>query len=176
MILFIALENFKLSHDGWQKYVEWSKLSQLKEVISLDCSLCPPIIDELNDNDWRYISEDEKTFFGLFTNYDYLVDRVSNYNDFQILAVSKNPDKIDLESFVNPRFKFKGFDLVEDDTRISALTNCGGFPKAFSNDELSTCGLITTYARAKEVQKSLLEHYPDEHHADCSCWAIWRME
>ena len=30
--------------------------------------------------------------------------------------------------------------------------------------------------QAKEVQKRLLQHYPEEPHADCALWAIWRLE
>lgn len=175
MISFVALEKFDPSNEGWEKYVEWAQLPQLREVISLDCSLCPSILNELNDEDWKNISKKEKSFFGLFSNLDYLLKRISGFKDLQISAVSKNPKEASVSSFADSRFQFKGFDLVEDETRISALTNCGGFPKAFSNDELSDCGLILTYERAKEIQQDLLKNYPDEDHADCSFWAIWKM-
>jgi hypothetical protein len=73
-------------------------------------------------------------------------------------------------------FEFMGFDLVEELTRIGALTECGWFSKAFSIKELSDCGLIADYSRAKEIQESLVEHYPDEDHAYCTIIAIWKMK
>jgi hypothetical protein len=57
---------------------------------------------------------------------------------------------------------------------MSALTNCGGFPKAFSNSELSKKGLLTGYERSRSVQDSLIREYPNERHADCHLWAIFR--
>lgn len=73
------------------------------------------------------------------------------------------------------RFKFLGYDLIEEGSGVSALTNCGGFSAAFENNMLNSVGLLPTYAQAKIVQKSLHLHYPDEIHAFCDMWAIWRM-
>ena len=58
---------------------------------------------------------------------------------------------------------------------MSVLTNCGGFPMAFRNEELSHSGLVSTLERAKEIQAALHEHYPDAEHTDCDVWALWRM-
>ena len=52
-------------------------------------------------------------------------------------------------------FEFLGYDLVETETATSALTNCGGFPKAFSNNELNSKGLLNSHSRAIEVQADL---------------------
>ena len=65
--------------------------------------------------------------------------------------------------------------MVDREGSISALTNCGGFPNAFSNSELSEVGLLTEFERAVEVQRMLRSCYPDEHHADCHMWAIFRL-
>ena len=73
-------------------------------------------------------------------------------------------------------FEFIGYDLVDKDSSISALTNCGGFPKAFSNGELSEKGLFRTHERSREVQEALRQQYPTEHHADCHLWAIFRCQ
>jgi hypothetical protein len=39
----------------------------------------------------------------------------------------QNPSDDEVRSFSDPRFVFRGFDLVELKTGISALVNCGGF-------------------------------------------------
>jgi len=71
-------------------------------------------------------------------------------------------------------FRFEGYDLADVDGSTSALTNCGGFPLAFSNDELTSHGLLPSLERASEAQQALAAHYPEEHHADCSVWALFR--
>ena len=92
-----------------------------------------------------------------------------------VLALMENPTDEEVRAFNDDRFIFRGFDLVELQTGISALVNCGGFPKAFSSTDLSDCGLLTDHAKALSVQKLLRAEYPDEHHADCDVWAIWQM-
>jgi hypothetical protein len=72
-------------------------------------------------------------------------------------------------------FIFMGYDLIEESTQISALTNCGGFPETFSNDELNRYGLISDFVRACEVKKLLPRHHPEEHHSKCELYAIWRL-
>jgi hypothetical protein len=79
-------------------------------------------------------------------------------------------------SFNDARFDFRGFDLVEAQTGISTLLNCGGFPKAFSSKDLSNCGLLTEHSHAQNVQKLLKVEYPGEHYADCELSAIWQMK
>jgi hypothetical protein len=58
---------------------------------------------------------------------------------------------------------------------VSALTNCGGFPKAFSAGDLSAAGLIADRSRAVAIRDRLLEEYPHDAHAECAIWAIWRQ-
>jgi hypothetical protein len=69
-----------------------------------------------------------------------------------------------------------GYDLVDVQHSASALSNCGGFPHAFSNEELTSKGLLASHARAVEVQAALRRHYPQEPHADCHVWAIFRHQ
>ena len=68
-----------------------------------------------------------------------------------------------------------GYDLIDDQTQVSALTNCGGFPDVFRNDELNRFGLIDEFNRAREVKTQLAERYPEEAHAKCEMYAIWRL-
>jgi hypothetical protein len=65
---------------------------------------------------------------------------------------------------------------VDVRSSASALTNCGGFPGVFANSELSSCGLLGDLDRAREVQAKLRSAYPDEPHADCDVWAVFRVE
>ena len=163
--------------DNWTKFIEWCGLTQLREVISLDGILCPSIIviDDLSDEDWQHnVSENFKCH--LFHDLERLLDKVAGSDQVNVLALMQNPTDDDVRSFSDRRFIFRGFDLIELQTGISALVNCGGFPKAFASTDLSDCGLLTDHAKALGVQKLLRAEYPDEHHSDCDVWAIWQMK
>lgn len=168
---FVALETFIPTN----KYLEWSKLFQVEEVVSLDSSLCPRIIKDLDEDDRGYQQEHWGTYCDIINNLDWLLHKTRNVEDKQILAVVKEPESDCSVAIHLEGFQFCGYDLVEDFTRISALTNCGGFDKVFSACEISRYGLIEAFERAKEIQLQLQLHYPDEEHANCTLWAIWKM-
>jgi hypothetical protein len=172
--LFVAKRPFDPSvGESWNRYVAWSGLSQLSEVVSLDTMLCPTVPEELTPMDWDHnVHADYLVFF--FHSLDYLRSRVAGDGRLNILAVLQNPTPDDVASMRLPGFAFAGFDLVDVHGDISALTNCGGFEGAFLNAELSELGLLTDPSRAQQVQTALRVQYPEEHHAQCHIWAIWR--
>jgi hypothetical protein len=174
-VLYVAAERFDpTSGDRWEKYISWSQLTQLREVISLDGILCPTIFQELSAEDWNHnVQEDFKTH--LFRDLDYLLGKVARRDGVNVLALMQEPTRAGLDSFVDSRFNFRGFDLIEKGGSISALVNCGGFDKAFSNADLSACGLLTDLSAAQSTERLLRENYPAEPHANCDLWAIWQM-
>ncbi|HET6798201.1 MAG TPA: hypothetical protein VFH40_13660 [Gemmatimonadales bacterium] len=173
--LFVAKRPFDPSiGEAWNRYLAWSGLSQLKEVVSLDTMLCPTVPEELSAEDWNHnVHADYLAFF--FRSPEYLRRRVAGEGRLNLLAVLQNPTHSDLAAVVVPGFAFAGFDLVDIHTDISALTNCGGFEGVFLNAELSELGLLTDLRRAQEVQAELRVQYPEESHAECHVWAIWRQ-
>jgi hypothetical protein len=172
--LFIAKRPFDPSvGQGWDRYLAWSGLSQLREVVSLDTMLCPTVPEELTAADWDYnVHADYQVFF--FRSLEYLLKRISTESRLNILAVIQNPAAADLAAVTLPGFAFAGFDLVDVYGDVSALTNCGGFEGVFVNGELSELGLLPDLTRAREVQATLRGQYPKERHAECHVWAIWR--
>ena len=175
-VVYSAVKRFDPAcGESWTKFIEWCGLTQLREVASLDGILCPTVFQELVDEDWQHvINENFKCH--LFLNLEYLLGKVANNDRVSVLALMQNPTADEVFLFSDRRFIFRGFDLVELQTGISALVNCGGFPKAFSSTDLSDCGLLTDHAKALSVQKLLRAEYPDEPHADCDLWAIWQMK
>jgi hypothetical protein len=171
---YIAVEPFDPRFgETWTNYVAWSGLTQLVEVVSLDSSLCPPVIRELEEEDWKHnVNEDGAIFF--FLDLDYLLRRVAGLGPANILAATRNPEGECGDLLPGGRFEFKGYDLIGQGN--SALANCGGFPLAFQNEELSRSGLVPTLARAREIQASLRDNYPDTSDADCDIWALWKMQ
>lgn len=173
-VLFVAKRPFDPSvGEGWDRYVAWTGLSQLREVVSLDTMLCPTVPEELTAPDWEHnVHADYLVFF--FRSLDYLLKRIMAEGRLNILAVLRNPTAADLTGVSLPGFSFAGFDLVDVCGDVSALTNCGGFEGVFTNAELSELGLLTDLSRAQAVQASLRLKYPEESHAECHIWAIWR--
>jgi hypothetical protein len=174
-VYYAAVEPFDPSGgERWRSYVEWSGLTQLREVVSLDGILCPSVFEGLTDEDWTH-NVPEDFLIGLFHDLDYLLGKLGGEDRANVLALMRNPTAAEVGSFTDPRFVFRGFDLVELQTGVSALVNCGGFDRAFAPADLSACGLLADHAKAASVQNLLRAEYPDEPHADCDLWAIWQM-
>jgi hypothetical protein len=173
--LFLATNPFDPSDGGkWQKYCEWSKIPGLIEVVSLDSLLCKHLIDEFRDEDWNHIvNEDFRLDY--FHNLDYLKQRVHDVPRRNILGLYRNPEAHIAVAPAPGNFNFIGYDLIEEQTQISAVTNCGGFPDVFRNEELNGFGLIDGFDRAREIRRLLVERHPEEHHARCEMYAVWRL-
>ena len=174
--LFIATE--KCDPDdgsGWTKYCEWAKIPQLKEVVSLDGILCPHLVRDFIDEDWQH-NVQENYRLNYFYDLNYLLGRISGVKRRNVLGLYRNPETHISEPPGAGDFKFAGYDLIDEETQISALTNCGGFPLAFSNDELSCYGLISDYTHACRIRERLINQYPNDPHADCELYAIWRLK
>jgi hypothetical protein len=163
------------SGESWPRYVAWSGLHQLRELITLDTILCPPLPVELTAEDWRHnVHADFQTHY--FRSVDYLLARVGAASDVNVLAIRRNPTAAQLDEPLPPDFAFAGFDLLDVAGDVSALTNCGGFPDVFASSELSEVGLLPDLARAYAVRQALRSAYPTDSHTDCHVWAIWRLE
>jgi hypothetical protein len=174
-VVYTAVQRFDPGcGEAWPKFLAWSGLTQLREVVSLDLILCPTLFRPLTAEDWRHnVQEDFK--ITLFHDLDHVLRRAGGGDRVNVLALMENPTEEEVRSFNDARFAFRGFDLVELRTGVSALVNCGGFDGAFAPPELSECGLLTDHAQALQAQRLLRDGYPDERQADCDLWAVWRM-
>ena len=92
----------------------------------------------------------------------------------QIVAVMLRPEIDPLEYMEKRGFTFCGYDLVEDTTSISSITNCGGEFASIPYEKLTEFGLLPTYKDAVLAQLALVEEVPEEHHAYCMIYEIWR--
>lgn len=171
---FIATKRFT-PHDrqAWDKYIAWSGLAHLEEVVSLDPMLCPTVLPEIRDDYWPFIVN-EDFMLNFFVDLGFLLKQVSNAPERNLLCVYRNPDSPPPSYKGELKFELLGYDLVDVEGGASALTNCGGFPDVFANSELSSKGLLTSHARALQVQAELRAKHSRDHHADCHVWAISR--
>ena len=103
-------------------------------------------------------------------------DAVPRPDTQQIVAVVFRPEVCPdpFERLERDGFMFCGYDLVEDGTSISAITNCGGEFTSIPYDKLTEFGLLPTYKDAVLAQLALVEEAPEEHHAYCMIYEIWR--
>jgi hypothetical protein len=165
-------------YDGkaWTTYTEWTKLSHLTELISLDGILCPSVIDFDYEKDTDYLVWETDGPDG-YNSLPYLKEKIAvvNPSRYRVLAVVKEPVD-ECEKSQLPNFNFVGYDLVETQGYISALTNCGGFDETFLPADLNKYGLIQTYQKAYITKAELLKNNLDEEHAEFYVWAIWTMK
>ena len=173
--LFIATEPFGPSNgQKWESYCLWAKIPGLVELVCLDSMLCPHLATERKAEDWDHVvCEDFRLDY--FYDLDYLMRRVQQVPRRNILGLYRNPENHVVAAPASGDFCFLGYDLIEEKTQISALTNCGGFPDVFRNDELDYFGLIDSFDRACEVRRTLSVHHPNEQHAQCEMYAVWRL-
>ena len=166
------------SGDAWTKYHSWSGLGHLVEVVGLDALLCPNLLPKYEDEDWNHLVFADHEF-GIFDDLAYALHRLGGGYDVrrhQLLAVSREPTASEVRGARAEGFRFLGCDLIEKATSISALTNCGGFDGAYEASDVSNCGLVAETSRAYEIRGALRRLYPNENHAHCAVWAIWRRE
>jgi hypothetical protein len=161
-VVYTAVERFDPeSRPDWPKFVAWSRLTQLREIVSLDGILCPNVFHKLTAEDWKYnVHEDSRTH--LFRDLDHVSTRVTD-KPVNVLALLEEPSADAVASFRDARFEFCGFDLIEEQGSISALTNCGGFDRAFEPSDLSECGLLVDHAKAVAVRQRLRAEYVAGH-------------
>jgi hypothetical protein len=163
---FVAVERFEPP----QNYKDWSKLYHIIEIVSFDIMLCPRLFKG---------EESHAIWLGqhmVYDDLDYLLNKVANKTDYQILALVKDPEDDCSQWTPDERFRFYGYDLTGYNDDISSLTNCGVFDKAFLPSDISPYGLVEDFKKAKQIQAKLREEYPNVGEANCTLWAIWRMD
>jgi hypothetical protein len=160
--------------DAWENFINWSRLYQVDQIIGLDCSLSDIAfhVDMSDEEIYHHLVIDDLYPTNLFLSLDYVVAKVNNFANTNILAVVKNPD-VDCCGRQIADFDFLGYELIDYFYEHSALTNCGGFDETFLPEELNNYGLLGSYSRAKEIQAKLKVNNPEEDHAHCNLFAIW---
>ena len=160
---------------SWGSYIEWARLPHLTELVSLDGMLNDVLVepDYNNESDWDFIHVVELYQTNFFTTVDYVFRRMVSRNEFNLLIVVVEPDRACSDILVDG-YEFVGYELLDQEFDISALTNCGGFDESFLPSDLNDKGLIGDFKKAYEIKKLLLENNPEEHHADTNVIAVWR--
>jgi hypothetical protein len=160
-IFYIAKRFFPV-----EEYERFSKIVNRAEIVTYDVMLCE-IVDE-------YGLSGSSPYAGEVDDLGILL-QIPIKEDEQIIAYFENPTESHVLHTFDVYFEFCGYDLSEKLTGISAVTNCGGmFDKAISYEKLNKYGLIDDYEAVLLTRKLLDGLYPDESHAECEIYEIWR--
>lgn len=177
--LYAATEIFDNTCDSgslsWKEYVEWSRLYQLVELVSLDSMLNASLVDpDLGgEEDWSYVHTYGQYVTGFYTSFDFVFSKLKQEGRFNLLAVVVEPNQ-DCAVVVIDGYEFVGYDLLDKSFGVSALTNCGGFDETFLPSDLNKYGLVSDFLTACDIKKRLPENNPAEYHANTYLIAVWR--
>jgi hypothetical protein len=174
-IRFTARKKFAPGFNAldWEGYIKWSGLTHLTELVSLDGILNGLAFEPDFEREMDEMLFDENMLMPFYQSMDYVVKKSDDLDDYNLLAVIKEPTG-EKQTQLENDFDFIGYDLIEQNGIISALANCGGFDETFHPKELHQYGLISDYARAKEIQMAFPMNNPEEPHADCFLYEVWR--
>ena len=166
---------------SWGKYIEWSRLHHLTDLVSLDCALNEDLVEVSygeNSEDWNFIAfpEEGQHLTGFYTSLDYVLKRprVLAKGRYNLLTVVIEPDQ-ECRDIIVDGFEFVGYELLDQAFSISVLTNCGGYDDVFLPMDLNDKGLIDDFSKARDIQKRLSEKHSDCWHAEnARVIAVWR--
>lgn len=169
--------NTEEDQQSWNKYIAWSKLTHLTELVSLGTGLNEVLVEPNRDSaeDWSHIVVADCFETGFFTTPEFVLKKTKKTEKFNLLAVVIAPEQ-DCAGIRLDNYNFLGYDLLDQYYSNSALTNCGGFDETFLPDDLNNLGLIDNYHKAYDIRKRLEENNPGEEHADTNVIAIWRHQ
>lgn len=150
------------------QYETHSKIIGREEIVSYDMILCKVVGGPDLDSATGYFGEVEDWR---------LLLKVPIKSDEQIIAYYKNPTESYEKHVLDSCFEFCGYDLSEEMTGISVITNCSGiFDKAVPYGELNKFGLLDDYNTAFYILSLMEKFYPDESHANCEVYELWRSK
>ena len=153
-------------------YRDFSGFAHITELVTLDSMMCPDIITDLRDEDWKYnVHENFKT--ELFRDANYLLKRQPlEASKHQLIAGLECPDTW---CDPPPGFVLCGHDIMDSYFGNSTLTNCGPIPEAFTPADVNSFGLIDKREMAFDIRDRMRELQPDDDHlGECEVWLLAR--
>jgi hypothetical protein len=174
MYYYAAIERFNPDNgERWKSFTRWLGRSDLARIVTLDNTLCPPVVHPQSADDWEFISKEE-FMLDFYTSLEFVLKRVAGHRPSEVIAVARDASLEEVEGFPQPEFEFCGFDLVDTEFSTSALLN-NRFPDVVNVSKLSReSGLIASRELAFQMRDNLRKRYPGRDDAMCCVWAVWR--
>jgi hypothetical protein len=157
-------------------FEKWSNLIHIKEVLSLDGMLSEPAFEpERQSNEyWEFSISDGIYSTNFYSSLAYVLEKTEGKDPFNLFAIIYEPGKTKSNE-LNSEFEFVGYELLDKPGfEISVLTNRWPLFDEIHKGDLNTKGLLSDYKIAKIVQQNLKKNHPEESHADCGLFEVWR--
>lgn len=157
----------------WEEFKVWNGFTQMKELLSLDQFLNAELSEFKADTNDSFSFHEHGKRTGLFTSFEYVIATVGERENYNLLAVVKNPTE-SCKDLVLDGFGFVGYDLLDTGYVYSALSNLGSVLSPVAARDLNGYGLIQSYSEVKELQAEISEAYNGLEQAETNVMAIWR--
>ena len=157
----------------WEEFKVWNGFTQMKELLSLDQFLNAELSEFKEDSNDSFSFHENGKRTGLFTSFEYVTSTVGERENYNLLAVVKNPTE-SCNGFVLDGFEFVGYDLLDTGYVYSALSNLGSVLSPVAARDLNDYGLIQSYSDVKALQAEISEAYNGLEQAETNVMAIWR--
>ncbi len=168
-------KNYITERISWSRYIEWTKMTHLSELVTLDGGLSEFFvkIDYSKTEDWEGIYIVNQGLTDFFKTPEFVLKRLKTNDKFNLLTLVIRPNytcnHIEVEGY-----EFVGYELLDKDFCNSLLTNFGGFDHIFLPKDLNDKGLIDDFTKVYEIKEQLLENNPDGYFSDTNVIAVWR--
>jgi hypothetical protein len=157
----------------WEEFKVWNGFTQMKELLSLDQFLNAELSEFKEDANDSFSFHEHGKRTGLFTSFEYVIATVGERDNYNLLAVVKNPTE-SCNDFALDGFEFVGYDLLDTGYVYSALSNLGSVLSPVAARDLNEYGLIQSYSDVKELQAKISDVYNGLEQAETNVMAIWR--
>jgi hypothetical protein len=157
----------------WEEFKVWNGFTQMKELLSLDQFLNAELSEFKEDANDSFSFHEQGKRTGLFTSFEYVLATVGERENYNLLAVVKNPTE-SCNDFVLDGFEFVGYDLLDTGYVYSALSNLGSVLSPVAARDLNEYGLIQSYSDVKVLQAKISDVYNGLEQAETNVMAIWR--
>lgn len=157
----------------WEEFKVWNGFTQMKELLSLDQFLNAELSEFKEDANDSFSFHEHGKRTGLFTSFEYVLATVGERENYNLLAVVKNPTE-SCNDFVLDGFEFVGYDLLDTGYVYSALSNLGSVLSPVAARDLNEYGLIQSYSDVKVLQAKISDVYNGLEQAETNVMAIWR--
>jgi hypothetical protein len=156
--------------DEWWSYLRWRGLD-LSSFDSVDSMHRPDLFAPDSVEDWHNcINENFK--LTIVTNLEYARRILDRYDSPVLIGVD-----IELEEGYVAGDGFLGYDIIDGDSSISLVTNCGTDEEGLFDDHIQPNGLLGDLDRALQIRDRLRRDFPaDPHAADCTVWAVYKVD
>ena len=175
MYYYAAIERFDPGNgERWVGFTRWLGRTDLQRIVTLDSSLCPPVVHPQSAEDWQYVAKEE-FMIDFFTQLEFVRKRTAGHRPSELIAIARDPSAAVVGEFPHPGFELAGFDIVDSQFSGSIIFNPNRFPGAINVSKLSPeSGLIRSRDWAFKVRDTLGRRHPGREDARCHVWAVWR--